>query len=270
MDIEIPRETLKTGHEMPKVGLGTWQLTGEDCLRAVPMALAMGYNHIDTADVYGNHREIAPALRDVDRDSLWITSKVNRGSLRYDDVLATCEKNLGELGVDYLDLYLIHWPDPEAPMAETFRALARLVDEGMTRTIGVSNFMVEHLTEALAVAEVPIVNNQIKFNPAHQPWEVVAVPRARHRGHRLLAADARGRGGARCPAGDRARGRAHTGAGGPALAPAAGHDRHPQGHQRAAPAREPAALRLPHLARAGRAHPGTGAGRIASRGEAVP
>lgn len=177
MDVEIPRETLKTGHEMPRVGLGTWQLTGEDCLRAVPMALAMGYDHIDTADVYGNHRDIAPALRDVDRDSLWITSKVNRGSLRYDDVLATCEKNLDELGVDYLDLYLIHWPDPEAPMAETFRALARLVDEGMTRTIGVSNFMVEHLTEALAVAEVPIVNNQIKFNPTHQPWEVVELCR---------------------------------------------------------------------------------------------
>lgn len=177
MDVEIPRETLKTGHEMPRVGLGTWQLTGEDCLRAVPMALAMGYDHIDTADVYGNHREIAPALRDIDRESLWITSKVNRGSLRYDDVLATCEKNLGELGVDYLDLYLIHWPDPDVPMAETFRALGRLVDEGMTRAIGVSNFMVEHLTEALAVAEAPIVNNQIKFNPAHQPWEVVELCR---------------------------------------------------------------------------------------------
>jgi len=177
MDIEIPRETLKTGHEMPKVGLGTWKLTGEDCLRAVPLALAMGYDQIDTADVYGNHREIAPALREVDRDSLWITSKVNRGSLRYDDVLATCEKNLEELGIDCLDLYLIHWPDPEAPMAETFRALGRLVDEGMTRAIGVSNFMVEHLTEALAVSEVPIVNNQIKFNPAHQPWEVVELCR---------------------------------------------------------------------------------------------
>lgn len=177
MHIEIPRKMLKTGHEMPQVGLGTWKLTGEDCRRAVRMALAMGYNHIDTADVYGNHRDIAPALKGTDRDGLWITSKVNRGSLRYDDVLATCEKNLEELGVDYLDLYLIHWPDPEVPMAETFRALGRLVDEGMTRTIGVSNFMVEHLTEALAVAETPIVNNQIKFNPAHQPWEVVELCR---------------------------------------------------------------------------------------------
>lgn len=176
-DLDIPRVTLNTGHQMPRVGLGTWKLTGEDCLRAVPLALAMGYDHIDTADVYGNHREIAPALRGVDRESIWITSKVNRGSLRYDDVLATCERNLGELEIDYLDLYLIHWPDPDVPMEETFRALGRLVDEGMTRTIGVSNFMVEHLTEALAVAEVPIVNNQIKFNPTHQPWEVVELCR---------------------------------------------------------------------------------------------
>ncbi len=175
--MDIPRVTLNTGAQMPQFGLGTWKLTGEDCVKAVPMALEMGYDHIDTADVYGNHREVAPALRDVDRDSIWITSKVNRGSLRYDDVLATCEKNLGELEVDYLDLYLIHWPDPEAPMEETFRALARLVDEGMTRNIGVSNFMVEHLTEALAVAEAPIVNNQIKFNPAHQPWDVVELCR---------------------------------------------------------------------------------------------
>lgn len=162
---------------MPQFGLGTWKLTGEDCVNAVRMALEMGYDHIDTADVYGNHREVAAGMRGFAREDLWITSKVNRGSLRYDDVLATCEKNLGELEIDCLDLYLIHWPDPDVPMAETFRALARLVDEGMTRNIGVSNFMVEHLTEALAVAEVPIVNNQIKFHPLHQPWDVVELCR---------------------------------------------------------------------------------------------
>ncbi len=162
---------------MPQFGLGTWKLTGQDCVNAVRMALEMGYDHIDTADVYGNHREVAAGIRGFAREDLWITSKVNRGSLRYDDVLATCEKNLKELEIDCLDLYLIHWPDPDVPMAETFRALARLVDEGMTRNIGVSNFMVEHLTEALAVAEVPIVNNQIKFHPLHQPWDVVELCR---------------------------------------------------------------------------------------------
>ncbi|MGI5817541.1 MAG: aldo/keto reductase [Armatimonadota bacterium] len=175
MDIDIPRMTLKTGAEMPKLGLGTWQLTGDTCVQAVDMALQMGYNHLDTADVYGNHREVAAGMANHDRESIWITSKVNRGSLHYDDVLAVCEKNLKELETDYIDLYLIHWPDPEAPMEETFRALKKLRDEGMVNDIGVSNFMVEHLTEALEVAEVPIVNNQIKFHPAHQPWDVVEM-----------------------------------------------------------------------------------------------
>lgn len=177
MAIEIPKMDLSTGAQMPQLGLGTWKLTGEACVQAVDLALQMGYDHIDTADVYGNHREVAEGMAGHDRAAIWLTSKVNRGSLRYDDVLATCEKNLQELRTDYVDLYLIHWPDPEAPMEETFRALKRLRDEGMAREIGVSNFMVEHLTEALEVAEVPIVNNQIKFHPAHQPWEVVELCR---------------------------------------------------------------------------------------------
>jgi len=177
MDIDILKMDLKTGAQMPKLGLGTWKLTGETCVEAVDLALRMGYTHIDTADVYGNHREVAQGIVDHDRDGFWITSKVNRGSLHYDDVLATCEKNLEELGVDYIDLYLIHWPDPDAPMEETFRALKKLRDDGMVRDIGVSNFMVEHLTEALEVSVVPIVNNQIKFHPGHQPWDVVEMCR---------------------------------------------------------------------------------------------
>jgi diketogulonate reductase-like aldo/keto reductase len=177
MDIDIPTMDLKTGAQMPKFGLGTWQLTGETCAKAVDAALRMGYTHIDTADVYGNHRQVAEGMADHNREEIWITSKVNRGDLQYDDVLATCEKNLEELEVDYIDLYLIHWPDESVPMEETFRALKKLRDDGMVNDIGVSNFMVEHLTEALEVAEVPIVNNQIKFNPAHQPWDVVELCR---------------------------------------------------------------------------------------------
>ncbi len=177
MNIDIPTMELKTGAEMPKLGLGTWQLTGDTCVKAVDLALQMGYTHIDTADVYGNHREVAAGMADHDREGIWITSKVNKGDLQYDDVLATCEKNLKELEVDFIDLYLIHWPDPSVPMEETFRALKKLRDDGMVKEIGVSNFMVEHLTEALEVAEVPIVNNQIKFHPAHQPWDVVELCR---------------------------------------------------------------------------------------------
>lgn len=177
MNIDIPKMDLKTGAQMPKLGLGTWKLTGDTCVQAVDAALRMGYDHIDTADVYGNHREVAAGMADHDREGIWLTSKVNRGDLQYDDVLATCEKNLEELEVDCIDLYLIHWPDPDVPMEETFRALKKLRDDGMVREIGVSNFMVEHLTEALEVAEVPIVNNQIKFHPGHQPWDVVELCR---------------------------------------------------------------------------------------------
>ena len=169
----IPRHKLATGHEMPTFGLGTWQLEGDTCTQAVRTALEMGHDLIDTADVYGNHEQIAPAIAEVSRSSYFITSKVNRGSLHYDDVLRTCEKNLHELGIDFLDLYLVHWPDESAPMEETFRALRKLVDEGMTRSIGVSNFMVEDLEEALSVAEVPICNNQISLNPTKYNREVV-------------------------------------------------------------------------------------------------
>ena len=175
MSVDIPKVELKTGAQMPQLGLGTWKLTGDTCVEAVDLALQMGYDHLDTADVYGNHREVAAGMANHDRESIWITSKVNRGSLRYDDVLSVCEKNLVELETDYIDLYLIHWPDETAPMEETFRALKRLRDEGMVNDIGVSNFMVEHLTEALEVAEVPIVNDQIRFHPAHQPWDVVEM-----------------------------------------------------------------------------------------------
>lgn len=177
MSAAIPKIELSTGDQMPQLGLGTWKLLGDTCVEAVGLALEMGYDHLDTADVYGNHREVAAGMAGYDRESIWLTSKVNRGDLHYDDVLRIAEKNLQELETDYVDLYLIHWPDPEAPMEETFSALKRLHEEGMARNIGVSNFMVEHLTEALEVAEVPIVNDQFKFHPEHQPWDVVEMCR---------------------------------------------------------------------------------------------
>lgn len=169
----IPTHTLLSGHEMPVFGIGTWQLQGDACAQAVRMALEMGYDHIDTADDYANHARVAAGLAGSERSEVFITSKVFRHDLHYDDVLSTCERTLRELATDYVDLYLIHWPNEEIPVEETLRAMARLVEEGMARSIGVSNFTIPLLEEALSVTEVPICNNQISINPTKYNRELV-------------------------------------------------------------------------------------------------
>ncbi|MGC9347563.1 MAG: aldo/keto reductase [Anaerolineae bacterium] len=164
---------LTTGYEMPALGLGTWQMRGGTCTRAVQTALEMGYNHIDTADAYGNHRAIGRALQDFDPEEIFITSKIPRSDLRRDDVLSMCDRALSELGVDYLDLLLIHWPNPRIPLSETLPAMAELVEQGKVRSIGVSNFSIQHLEEALRVTEVPITVNQVKYHPYHNQQELL-------------------------------------------------------------------------------------------------
>ncbi len=162
--MDIPSFRLSDG-AIPGLGLGTWQLTGQTCVAAVQRALALGYTQIDTAIFYGNHAEIAEAIRDVDRAKLFLTSKVPPGRLRHDDVIAACEETLRELGTNYLDLWLIHWPNKGIPMEETFRALKELKDAGKVKAVGVSNFTVRHLKEALQVSKVPIAVNQVEFHP---------------------------------------------------------------------------------------------------------
>ena len=122
--------TLVSGHEMPVLGLGTWDLRGEACKWAVKEALKLGYTHIDTAWMYENQRAIGDALVEAgaDRDGLFITSKVWRTHLHYDGVLAQCEETLQDLQTAYVDLFLIHSPSETVPMTETFRALARLLE----------------------------------------------------------------------------------------------------------------------------------------------
>lgn len=156
---------LANGLRMPMIGLGTWQLTSTKGVHAVREALALGYRHIDTAAIYGNHTDIGLALEGADRRRLFITSKVWYSELHYGDVLASCASALAELRTDYLDLYLIHWPNRSVPMSETFRALEELHDLGKVRAIGVSNFTIEHLKAALQVAKRPIVVNQVEFHP---------------------------------------------------------------------------------------------------------
>jgi diketogulonate reductase-like aldo/keto reductase len=149
------------------VGAGTWTLRGDVAVEAVQMALRLGYTHIDTAEGYGNQPEIARAIgaSGVNRADLFITSKVSPEHLRHDDVLRACDGTLRDLQTDYLDLYLVHWPNADIPMEETFRAMARLLSEGKIRNMGVSNFVVERLQRALDISQEPIAVNQVEYHP---------------------------------------------------------------------------------------------------------
>ena len=159
------RVKLSSGHSMPLLGLGTWQLTGDTCTDAVRKALKMGYRHIDTAEIYGNHREVAAGIRDFDREKIFLTSKVWSSDLAEDSVVAACRRALSQLDTDYLDLYLIHWPNEKFPIEDTMAGMKKLVDEGLVRSLGISNFTPGQTEEAIEASDVPIVTNQVEFHP---------------------------------------------------------------------------------------------------------
>ena len=166
------------GVEVPAVGLGTWRLRGDDCRRAVETALELGYRHVDTAQAYGNERRVGAAIRSsaVDRDDVFLTTKLDGGSRENGAVQRSVRESLDRLGTDYLDMLLIHWPNDKPPfspvrlpggppLAETLTAMNELVDEGLVRHVGVSNFDVRRLDEARRLSEAPIVTNQVQFHP---------------------------------------------------------------------------------------------------------
>lgn len=160
--------TLASGHEMPALGLGTGTIPKEKRVSAIRASLEMGYSLLDTADSYHNHAEVAEGIRSFPREDIFLSSKVPATNLRHDDVLATCERNLDELGVEYLDMYLIHSPSEDIPLGESFAALAELIACGWVRSIGVSNFTEERLAlafEAADAAGVTISNNQMEMHP---------------------------------------------------------------------------------------------------------
>lgn len=170
-------ETLST-LTLPKIGFGTWKIGGgstpnravdEKSLAALRYALELGYTHIDTAEMYASgHSEelVGQAVREsgMKREDVFITSKVIPSHLRYDDVLTACENSLRHLGMDYIDLYLIHWPNSVAKYEDTFKALNKLVREGKVKHLGVSNFDVKLLKQAQSLSETPIITNQVPFS----------------------------------------------------------------------------------------------------------
>jgi len=158
---------LKSGYSIPVLGLGTWLMNGRECFDAVLIALENGYRHIDTATAYENEDDIGPAIQasGINRKELFLTSKVWYQKLRFKDVIEQCHSSLEKLRTDYLDLLLIHWPNRSIPMRDTFQAFERLVEEHKVRSIGVSNFTINHLDEALKSTLLPISVNQVEFHP---------------------------------------------------------------------------------------------------------
>ncbi|MGV0782759.1 aldo/keto reductase [Mycolicibacterium peregrinum] len=163
-----PRVTLNDGNSVPQVGLGVWQTPAEETVRAVSAALQAGYRHIDTAAAYRNEAETGRGLVDsgVPREDVFLVTKLWNSDQGYDSTLAAFDASLERLGVDYLDLYLIHWPVPaNNAYVDTFKAFAHLRDQGRIRSIGVSNFAPEHLDVLIdATGIVPAVN-QIELHP---------------------------------------------------------------------------------------------------------
>ena len=159
--------SLHNGVEMPYLGLGVYLAhEGEMVQNAVNWALEAGYRHIDTASAYGNEAGVGKAIRSsgIARDSVFVTSKVWNTDQGYESTLAAFDRSLGRLGLDYLDLYLIHWP-VAGKYKDTWRALEKLYGEGRIRAIGVSNFLRHHLQDLLQSAEIVPMVNQMEFHP---------------------------------------------------------------------------------------------------------
>ncbi|NHN46405.1 aldo/keto reductase [Halostella sp. JP-L12] len=171
--MSVPSVTLPSGDDLPVVGVGTWDIEGDTVRESVRAALDAGYTHVDTAEGYMNEAEIGDVLADYDRDDVFLTSKVLPKNLGYEDVLSSCEASLDRLGTDYLDLYLIHWPNPAISLRETLSAMEKLHDEGKVRNVGVSNFSAYQLSAAHHVSDVPIAVNQIEFHPRFQRPDLV-------------------------------------------------------------------------------------------------
>ena len=165
------------GIQIPKIGFGTWMIGGESTAdpardsvsrAALHSALGLGYTHIDTAEMYADgHAEelIGSVVREskTKREDLFITTKVSPEHLQYNDVLKACERSLHRLGMDYIDLYLIHWPDPSLKLEETFRALNKLVRDGKVRHLGVSNFKLKLLKQSQEFSETPLLTDQVPY-----------------------------------------------------------------------------------------------------------
>lgn len=179
--------TLSNGVTIPCIGLGTWQISnGEDATQAVKKAIELGYRHIDTAAGYGNEESVGLAIKEagIPREELFITSKLHNSRRGYEDTIAAFNETMSNLNLEYLDLYLIHWPNPakyrdcwKEMNAQSWRAIEDLYKEGRIRAIGISNFLPHHMEALLETATIVPMVNQIRLCPGNVQNEVVAYSR---------------------------------------------------------------------------------------------
>ena len=160
--------TLNNNLKMPQLGFGVWQVEDDQATAAVAKALETGYTSIDTAMIYKNEKGVGKALKDssVPREDLFITTKVWNSDQGYENTLRAFDESLERLGLEYVDLYLIHWPTPKFDTyIDTYKALEKLYNDGRVKAIGVCNFEIEHLERLLAECDVPPVLNQVECHP---------------------------------------------------------------------------------------------------------
>ena len=160
---------------IPKIGLGTWELQGQECQNAVRLALDLGYRNIDTAQMYRNENDVGQAIQTsgVNREEIFLTTKILSSNLNPDDVVRTTVESLRKLRTEYVDLLLIHWPNPRVALSKTIAAMDQLRAEGKTRYIGVSNFSVAQMKETMQACEDIILTNQVKYHPYQDQSEIL-------------------------------------------------------------------------------------------------
>ncbi|MBN8955058.1 MAG: aldo/keto reductase [Rhizobiales bacterium] len=170
------------GARIPAVGLGTWQLRDDVAVRIVSEALRLGYRHVDTAAMYGNEAEVGEGIRasGVKREDVFLTTKVPRQNIGAGDLERSVEESLKKLKFPNVDLILIHWPNDEIPLADSIAALNNVKRNGLARHIGVSNFTVALLDDAVKLSKEPLVTNQIELHPFIDGDKIVAACR-RHK-----------------------------------------------------------------------------------------
>jgi 2,5-diketo-D-gluconate reductase B len=183
------------GARIPLIGLGTWDLRGRTCARMVEQALQLGYRHIDTAELYDNEREVGEGLRasGIERDEVFVTTKVWPSHFSARELERAAKESLSRLRLTDVDLLLLHWPNPRIPLRETLGALCKVKRMGVARHIGVSNFTVGLVEEAVALADEPLVCNQIEVHPFIDQSKVIAA--CRRHGLAIVAYSPVARGG---------------------------------------------------------------------------